>query len=188
MLRLRLMFYTDWGVTSNIKRAPLLDIFYSSLVIFSDFGSVYVNLVFCLRLMFWTDWGITPKIERALLDGSDRQILVTDGVVWPNGLTLDLERSRLYWVDGKLESLEYILYDGSGRKSLLESSPATKQPFAVSMLDNYVYWTDWMTQALYKAHIDSPTDIYLLTKSTTLLSVNLHYLSFQVSGQIDLHL
>lgn len=122
--------------------------------------------------MFWTDWGATPKIERALLDGSDRQILVSNRVVWPNGLCLDLEGSRVYWVDGKLETLEYVMYDGSGRKSLLESSSATNQPFAVSVLDNYVYWTDWKTQALYKAQIAKPSDTEMLTKS--LLTVNLH--------------
>lgn len=118
--------------------------------------------------MFWTDWGVTPKIERALLDGSDRQILVSSRVVWPNGLCLDLERSRVYWVDGKLETLEYVMYDGSGRKSLLESSSATKQPFAVSVIDKYVYWTDWTTKALYKAQIAKPSDTEMQTKSMTL--------------------
>lgn len=124
--------------------------------------------------MFWTDWGVTPKIERAWLDGSDRQILVSNRVVWPNGLCLDLERRRVYWVDGKLGSLEYVMYDGSGRKSLLESSSATKQPFAVSVLDKYVYWTDWTTQALYKAQIAKPSDTEMLTTSMTLHTVNLH--------------
>lgn len=48
--------------------------------------------------MFWTDWGIEPKIERAGMDGTHRQTIVAFEVRWPNGLTLDLVRKRVYWV------------------------------------------------------------------------------------------
>lgn len=48
--------------------------------------------------MFWTDWGSTPKIERAGMDGTHRQTVVSFDVKWPNGLTLDLVRKRVYWV------------------------------------------------------------------------------------------
>lgn len=50
------------------------------------------------RWMYWTDWGQTPKIERAGMDGSHRQTIVAFDVKWPNGLTLDLVRKRVYWV------------------------------------------------------------------------------------------
>lgn len=50
-------------------------------------------------LMFWSDWyERSPKVERAALDGSDRSILVKDGLGWPNGITLDIPRRRLYWL------------------------------------------------------------------------------------------
>lgn len=48
--------------------------------------------------MYWTDWGQVPKIERAGMDGSHRQTIVSYDVKWPNGLTLDLVRKRVYWV------------------------------------------------------------------------------------------
>jgi len=38
--------------------------------------------------MYWTDWGTQPKIERASLDGSDRIVVVSENILWPNGLTL----------------------------------------------------------------------------------------------------
>ena len=40
--------------------------------------------------MFWTDWGKRGRIERADMDGGNRMVLTQDGVVWPNGLTVDL--------------------------------------------------------------------------------------------------
>lgn len=48
--------------------------------------------------MYWTDWGASPRIERAGMDGSHRQVIIESNVKWPNGLTLDLERKRVYWV------------------------------------------------------------------------------------------
>lgn len=48
--------------------------------------------------MYWSDWGTTPKIERAGMDGTHRKELVTYDVKWPNGITLDLVKRRLYWV------------------------------------------------------------------------------------------
>lgn len=40
--------------------------------------------------MFWTDWGKRGRIERADMDGDNRMVLTQDGVIWPNGLTVDL--------------------------------------------------------------------------------------------------
>lgn len=48
--------------------------------------------------MYYTDWGSTPKIERAGMDGSHRQAIISYNVKWPNGLTLDLVKERVYWV------------------------------------------------------------------------------------------
>ena len=49
--------------------------------------------------MYWTDWGAVPRIERAGLDGTQRQTIVDTQLQWPNGLTLDLERRRIFWLD-----------------------------------------------------------------------------------------
>ena len=48
--------------------------------------------------MYWSDWGQSPRIERAGMDGSHREAIVAFDVKWPNGLTLDLARKRVYWV------------------------------------------------------------------------------------------
>ena len=57
--------------------------------------------------MYWTDNGETPKIERAGMDGSEenRSIIIGDDISWPNGLALDYEMKRIFWVDSKLKSI-----------------------------------------------------------------------------------
>lgn len=47
--------------------------------------------------MFWSDWGEIPKIEKASMDGNNsaRQVIIKDGIYWPNGLAVDYETKRL---------------------------------------------------------------------------------------------
>lgn len=59
--------------------------------------------------MYWTDWGQVPKIERAGMDGSHRQTIVSYDVKWPNGLTLDLVRKRVYWVRNLSTTTSFVV-------------------------------------------------------------------------------
>jgi len=73
------------------------------------------------RWIYWTDWGTPPKIERAAMDGSSRRVIISDSLVWPNGIALDFELSKLYWADAKLDKIEMANYDGSDRRVVVES-------------------------------------------------------------------
>lgn len=81
-----------------------------------------IALVPSKALMIWSDWGENPKIESAAMDGDSatRRILVNENIFWPNGLTVDLERELIYWVDGNLKFLDVIKLDGSNRRTLVK--------------------------------------------------------------------
>ena len=92
--------------------------------------------------MFWTDWGAEPKIERAGMDGSERRLLVTENVLWPNGLTLDLVSERLYWVDAKLNLIGEVGMDGRGARVVHRSADTLSHPFGIVVFEDWVYWSE----------------------------------------------
>ena len=51
----------------------------------------FIFVSFLHSEIFWTDWGQTAKIEKAKTSGFGRQIIVTSGLGWPNGLTIDVQ-------------------------------------------------------------------------------------------------
>ncbi|XP_015585106.1 very low-density lipoprotein receptor isoform X2 [Cephus cinctus] len=102
--------------------------------------------------MFWTDWGNDARIERAGMDGTHRSVIVGTEVKWPNGLTLDLIGKKVYWVDGKLNIIASCNYDGSGRRTILYSMDTLRHPFSITTFEDYVYWTDWDKETIFKAN------------------------------------
>lgn len=52
------------------------------------------------RRLYWSDWNRdSPKIEMSNMDGTDRTVLVNDGIELPNGLSLDSHTRQLCWAD-----------------------------------------------------------------------------------------
>lgn len=140
---------------------------------FRKFEDTLFKTVGC-RWMFWTDWGTEPKIERAGMDGSHRQVIVSYEVKWPNGLTLDHVRKRVYWVDAKLNVISSCNYDGSQWRVILYSPDALHHPFSITTFEDWVYWTDWDKQAVYRANKFKWKDISPMT-ATHMVSAGLWY-------------
>lgn len=105
-------------------------------------------------LLFWSDWGHNARIERANMDGGERMIVIADNLVWPNGLTIDQEEYTLYWNDAKRKVIEYSDFLGHNRKVLTKA----EHPYGLAVLDNYVYWTDWMSKAVMRFDKNKKTD------------------------------
>ncbi|KAG5681484.1 hypothetical protein PVAND_010916 [Polypedilum vanderplanki] len=113
--------------------------------------------------MFWSDWGSSPRIERAGMDGTHRQTIVSYDVKWPNGLTLDLVQKRVYWVDAKLNVISSCNFDGSGRNLVLHSTDSLRHPFSITTFEDYVYWTDWDKEAVFRANKFNGNDVEPVT-------------------------
>uniref|UniRef100_A0A8C9ZIS6 Low density lipoprotein receptor a n=1 Tax=Sander lucioperca TaxID=283035 RepID=A0A8C9ZIS6_SANLU len=126
------------------------------------------------NFIYWTDWGNPAKIEKAGLNGGDRTALVTDNIVWPNGITLDLVNQRLYWVDSKLHTLSSIDVQGGGRRTIIMDEHRLAHPLGLTVFEDKVFWTDVSNNAILSAnrltgeditpvaeHLTSPEDIVL---------------------------
>lgn len=108
-------------------------------------------------MVFWTDWGSDeelsvagPRIERAFMDGSERQAIVAEGLFWPNGLTVDYSAERIYWADAKHHVIESSSLEGTERRKIL--STGLPHPFALTLFEDLMYWTDWNTKKISAAH------------------------------------
>ncbi|CAB3256651.1 unnamed protein product [Arctia plantaginis] len=97
-------------------------------------------------LVFWTDWGPNPKIERADMDGSRRKSVIVDKIFWPNGLTIDYTDSKIYWADAKHHVIEKASFDGHYRKRI--TNKGLPHPFALTLFEDAIYWTDWHTKSI----------------------------------------
>ena len=110
-------------------------------------------------MMYWTDWGYHAKIERADMSGQQRVVLVNSSLSWPNGLTLDQERNRLYWVDAIYSKLEYLHLSTNIRVTLIHSYATLPHPFGLTLLGDYLYWTDWRDYTVYRANKERAADV-----------------------------
>ncbi len=94
------------------------------------------------RYMYITDWGDTPKIVKCTMDGVTPVDLITGGLHWPNGITIDEQTSRLYWTDAWLDRIEMAYLDGTHREVLLSQN--VPHPYAIGVYKvNWLVYTEW---------------------------------------------
>nr|XP_010969732.1 low-density lipoprotein receptor-related protein 2 isoform X1 [Camelus bactrianus] len=104
------------------------------------------------RVIFWSDWARQPRIERASMDGSLRTVIIQEKIFWPNGLTIDYPNRLLYFMDGYLDYIDFCEYDGSNRRQVIASDSILRHPYALTLFEDSVYWTDRSTQEIFKAN------------------------------------
>ncbi len=129
---------------------------------FSASFDCFLCLVIC-RWLYWTDWGTQSKIERASMDGQSRSVLHDTGLVWPNGLTIDYQTQRLFWVDANLNIIESSNVDGSDRTVV--TTQLIIHPFDITFHQDRLYWSDWAFKAVLTTHTGEPDNVTLLVTS-----------------------
>ncbi|KFD53736.1 hypothetical protein M513_05441 [Trichuris suis] len=118
-------------------------------------------------LLFWTDWEESnPRIERCTLAGNGRvhNLLEVSQVSggWPNGLTIDYIPERLYWIDAKTDSIHTVDYDGRDHHLVLSGNDFLSHPFAISIFEDFVYWTDWRVSSIVRANKWNGTNVQII--------------------------
>ncbi|XP_048340184.1 low-density lipoprotein receptor-related protein 5 isoform X2 [Sphaerodactylus townsendi] len=87
-----------------------------------------------------------PKIERAALDGTEREVLFTTGLLRPVALMIDNKLGKLFWVDADLKRIESCDLSGANRVTLQDSN--ILQPMGLTVLGNHLYWIDRQQQMI----------------------------------------
>ncbi len=139
---------------------------FSDFVIFArDFGKK-VSPSGSTPKMYWTDAG-THKIQRANLDGSNIEDLITTGLIYPQGIALDLTGKKMYWTDGGTDKIQRANLDGSNVEDLiatgLTSSPTGPEGIALDVSGGKIYWTDFSTGKIQRANLDGSNVEDLIT-------------------------
>lgn len=96
--------------------------------------------------MFYIKWVRLGKLERARLDGTGQTLLVTQKIIYPCGLTLDMANEHVYWVDRYMDSVERVDYDGRGRWSLRKtavSMPLLRSVNSIAVFEDTIYVSTW---------------------------------------------
>ena len=101
--------------------------------------------------MYWAVGGANPKIERAHMDGSNRTVIITD-LKRPTDLTIDFKRRLLYFVDAENNIIEYANLDGSNRTAVVQMSKFKAKPYALTLFQDYIYWSDWKLNSIERAN------------------------------------
>ena len=94
-------------------------------------------------LVFWSDLGDVARIERADLDGANRLPIVAAYIVWPAALCVDTVRTRIYWVDAKLNSLSSSNFDGTNYRTVTSQLSYLSHPVSLDTLEDWLYWANW---------------------------------------------
>lgn len=100
--------------------------------------------------IYWTDNGANAKIEKCGMNGKERKTIVNTNIIWPNGLTIDYTNDRLYWVDSKLHHITSSTLDGEDVQVILKDFVKLSHPFAITVFEDFLYWTDWFNNGIHK--------------------------------------
>ena len=119
--------------------------------------------------LFFTDWQLHAYIGRLGMDGSDYQQILTyehDKIIWPNGLAVDYFSNKIFWADASLNYIAFSDFDGKNRHELPLSGHTVPHVFALTVLDDNLYWTDWNLKAVLTAHKHTGEGLRVLRNTT----------------------
>ena len=110
-----------------------------------------ITYAFSCSHIYWAGLGQTPTIERARLDGTERNVFISNGIQTPNGLALDEADKKLYWAGKDFHGygiIEALSLDRLTRNVIFRRSGY--HPFSLDIFQDFVYWSDWEKNAVLR--------------------------------------
>uniref|UniRef100_A0AC35TMH7 EGF-like domain-containing protein n=1 Tax=Rhabditophanes sp. KR3021 TaxID=114890 RepID=A0AC35TMH7_9BILA len=130
--------------------------------------------------LFISDWSSHAFIASANMDGSEFKRIITDGIVWPNGLTVDVYTNKIYWGDAFLDSIQSADLDGQNRNFIIQNPAQVPHIFGMTVSNSYLYWTDWTTKGIVRANKKTGANLEILAQTALLpYSIKLYHPSAQ---------
>ena len=65
------------------------------------------------------------------------------------------------------DSIHTTFYNGSDHREVMRGHEMLSHPFAIALFGNYVYWTDWRTNAVIRANKWNGSDISVIQRTLT---------------------
>ncbi|XP_039201140.1 low-density lipoprotein receptor-related protein 2-like [Crotalus tigris] len=113
--------------------------------------------------MYWCEISFESKIWKAGMDGSNKEVLINDGIGWPTSIALDFLSWRIFWSDDKFYSIASAFLDGSDMK--IFQLTEIHSPFSVNIFEDYIYWSDMQTRIIQKIDKRTAKNRTVLLKS-----------------------
>ena len=101
------------------------------------------------------------------MDGSNMTRILTwkDSMSRPNAITIDYLADRLYWADAHFGHIAFSDYEGHHRHTVI-SGEKVAHILALSIFDDYVFWSDAYLKAIMRANKLNGSDLMTLRHST----------------------
>ena len=77
-----------------------------------------------------------------------------------------MSSDRVVYVPHRSDAIYSALYDGSGVLEILRGHEYLSHPFAVSLFEGSIYWTDWRTNTLAKANKWTGQNVTVIQKTS----------------------
>lgn len=102
---------------------------------------------------------------------------MNSSIGWPNGITIDYRRGKIYWADAKLDKIEVMNLNGKNRKVIVDTD--VPHVFGLTILHNRLYWTDWQKRSIESVNKRNGRGRRVIRKGVTSLmglkAVDLHF-------------
>ena len=90
----------------------------------------------CANDIYWISKKLIHKMK---LDGTKRQVIVSNSLQSPNSLVIDFVSSRLYWAGSN--GINTSDLEGSNISTVYNTK--SRRPTAISLYHNTLYWAEW---------------------------------------------